>query len=312
MSVLRLQLVGRCQLRCGYCCPSSAESTALGAIAPSLAERAVRLLSRVGVRRIRLTGGEPLLHPEVVGIVERLSRVPGIEEVALTTNGQRLASTAAALRAAGLRRVNVHIDSLRPERYARLCGGRLERSLSGLDAAIAEGLAPKLNVVVQRGENDDELADFCALASERRVCVRFIELMDTRVASLLVVGRYVPSHEIRAALEALGAVRAGRRGNAPADEYLLLDGAQVGVIASESEPFCDTCDRLRLDATGRLRTCLYAADGLDLGAMLASGASDDALLGALLQAIAGKHSLHPRLRPPDTGPTRFSMAAVGG
>lgn len=312
MSVLRLQLVGRCQLRCGYCCPSSAESTALGAITPALAERAVRLLARTGVRRIRLTGGEPLLHPDVVGIVERLSRVRGIEEVALTTNGQRLASLAPALRAAGLGRVNVHIDSLRPERYARLCGGRLDRALAGLDAAIAGDLAPKLNVVVQRGENDDELADFCALASQRRVCVRFIELMDTRVASSLVAGRYVPSAEIRAGLEALGAVRAGRRGNAPADDYLLRDGAHVGVIASESEPFCDTCDRLRLDATGRLRTCLYAAKGLDVGAMIAGGASDDAVLGALSAAIAAKRSLHPRLRPVHSNEPRFSMAAVGG
>lgn len=308
VAVLRLQIVGGCQLRCGYCRPDRATNTG-GIVRPSLAERLVRVLARTGVDRVRLTGGEPLLHPEVVSIVERLARLEGIAEVALTSNGQTLAALAADLRQAGLRRVNVHIDSLRPDRYRRLCAGDLGRALAGLEAALVAGLRPKLNVVVQRGCNDDEVPDFCRLGGRMGVCVRFIELMDTGVAPALAARRSVPAAEIRARLYELGAVLVGRFGNAPAVEYRIGRTA-IGLIASETEPFCDTCDRLRLDVRGVLRTCLYECGGLDLSALVERGESDEVLLSTVRERTLAKRSLHPSRGA--AGQPRFSMAAVGG
>ncbi|HEY6005610.1 MAG TPA: radical SAM protein [Anaeromyxobacter sp.] len=309
---LRLQITTACQLRCGYCRPDAVGTRRGAGLLDLEMVRACRLLSKLGVDRIRLTGGEPLLREDIVRLVARLAEMEELEEVTLTTNGQRLADLARPLRRAGLHRVNVHIDSLDAGRYRRICGGDLGRALDGLAAAVAMKLSPRVNVVVQRGLNEDEIPAFCALARELGVIVRFIEIMDTGIAPELATRAFVSGSEIGLTLEALGARRAPRSGSAPAVDYRFADGTVVGVIASETEPFCESCDRLRLGLDGVLRTCLYAGAGLDVGALLRSHAPDRWVAERLRAHIAAKRSEHPS----GPGAVRlgrgFSMAAVGG
>lgn len=246
---------------------------------------------------------------DAVGAVSAIAAVPGVREIALTKNGQRLAAFADPLRSAGLHRVNVHIDTLHPERYERLCGGSLDGALRGLSIALACGLRPKLNVVVQRGWNEDEIPRFCEFARELGILVRFIELMDTGVAAELVGTRFFSAKEIAAAVTKLGAIRSGHRGSAPAADYEFSDGTRVGIIGSESEPFCGRCNRLRLSASGTLRTCLYSDSGLNLVEMIQAGRTDAEISAALGVHVAGKVTCHPALV---SSQPRFSMAAVGG
>lgn len=308
---LRLQLTTACQLRCGYCRPDGADSRGSRALGSELA-RAAWLLSKAGVDRIRLTGGEPLLHEDVLWMVGCLAAIGDVREVTLTTNGQCLAARARPLSCVGLTRVNVHVDSLDPGRYRKLCGGDLERALGGVRAAVAAGLSPKVNVVVQRGLNDDEIPAFCRFAREMGVVVRFIEIMDTGVAPGFAASRFVGGAEIGARLEAMGARRLPRAGSAPAVDYRFPDGMMAGVIASETEPFCDSCDRLRLGCDGVLRTCLYAQAGLDVAALLRSRSPDAEIVDCMRAYIAAKRPEHPRGPRPVRPGRGFSMAAIGG
>lgn len=309
---LRLQVTTSCQLRCGYCRPDAAGSGRGSGLATDELVRAARLLAGSGVTRVRVTGGEPLLRRDIVPLVARLARIDGLEEVTLTTNGQRLAELAAPLRRAGLARVNVHVDSLDPGRYREACGGDLGPALQGLLAAATQGLSPKINVVVQRGVNDRELPAFRVLARELGVTVRFIEIMDTGIAPALAARAFVSGAEIGARLEALGARRVARSGSAPAVDYRFADGTRVGVIASESEPFCSSCDRLRLGADGLLRTCLYAGGGLDVAGLLRSGAPDAEIAARVRAHVAAKRPEHPGAGAPVRLGRGFSMAAIGG
>lgn len=309
---LRLQVTQSCQLRCGYCRPDLAGERKIRALSSAELMRAGGLLARLGVHRVRLTGGEPLLRKDVVWLVARLAEEEGVREVTLTTNGQQLASLARPLRNAGLSRVNVHIDSLDAELYQRTCGGELVRALDGLRAAVGAGLSPKLNVVVQRGLNEREIPAFCQLGRELGVVVRFIEIMDTGVARDFAARSFVSAAEIGARLEALGATRKPREGCAPAVEYRFHDGVRAGVIASETEPFCHGCDRLRLGFDGVLRTCLYDERGFDLAEVLRQPMADPEIAGLLAAHIAAKRSRHPSHRGANPSPRCFSMAAVGG
>jgi cyclic pyranopterin phosphate synthase len=263
------------------------------------------------VRKVRLTGGEPLLRPDVADIVEAFARERADVDVALTTNGQHLAARLPALVAAGLDRVTVHVDSLRPDRYRALMGdGSVEAVLAAAEAARAELAEVKLNVVVQRGKNDDELHDFLAWSRRSGVQVRFIELMNTGSAATYTEAAFVAGKDIVARVALRGAVeRVARR--APSDPAALYahDGVVFGVIASDTEPFCDACDRLRLTADGRLRGCLYQAGGVPLGAALKSHPSDEPLVALIEAALDDKRSSHPA-----DAPTRvpFSMADIGG
>jgi cyclic pyranopterin phosphate synthase len=272
---LRLSVTDRCNLRCAYCMP---EREYRWLPRPQILsfeeiERLVGLFQQLGVREVHVTGGEPLVRRELPGLVRRLASL-GLEDLAVTTNGVLLAEQAQALRDAGLARVTVSLDTLRPERFFELSRrDELARVLAGIDAARAAGLRLKLNAVVIRGQNHDELADLVSFARERGAEVRFIEYMDVGGATGWSSNKVFDREQILAELGArLGPVSpAAGEPNAPAQGYRLADGTRFGIIASTTAPFCQSCDRSRLTADGLFYTCLYATDGLDLRDALRSG-----------------------------------------
>jgi cyclic pyranopterin phosphate synthase len=308
---LRLSVTDRCTLRCVYCMPAAGPSFLARGELLSLEEQArvVRVLAARGIEKVRITGGEPLLRRNLPWLIEAIAATPGVREVTLTTNGIRLAEEAGRLRAAGLRRVNVSLDSLDPATFARITrGGELARVLGGIDAALAAGLAPvKVNAVVLGGVNDDELDAFAELALSRPVEVRFIERMP--VGALAEAGGFVPEAEVRFRLGSYRLVDLGRDGS-PARRFRISDGrreGRVGFVSAMSRPFCEGCDRLRLTADGRLRACLFDGAGVDVRALLRGGAGDDALAAALDRAA--------RLRPGGVHGPRIdgaTMARIGG
>ncbi|WP_042395927.1 GTP 3',8-cyclase MoaA [Streptacidiphilus carbonis] len=315
---LRVSLTDRCNLRCTYCMP---EEGLAWLPKPELLtdDELVRLVAvateRLGVRTVRLTGGEPLLRRGLPGLIARLTALPHPPELSITTNGIGLARSAVALREAGLRRVNVSLDTLRPERFAEITRrDRLQDVLLGLAAAQAAGLAPvKVNAVPVRGVNDDEIAGMAAFAIEHGYRMRFIESMPLDAQGAWDRGRMVTADEI---LERLGErftlEPLPRSGNAPAEEWRVVGtDAVVGVIASVTRPFCGGCDRVRLTADGQLRNCLFAATESDLRALLRGGADDEAVEAAWRASVAGKGPGHaidsPDFRQPDR-----PMSAIGG
>ncbi|MFC1434928.1 GTP 3',8-cyclase MoaA [Streptacidiphilus sp. N1-3] len=315
---LRVSLTDRCNLRCTYCMPEEGLSWLPK---PELLtdDEVVRLVDlgtrRLGIRSVRLTGGEPLLRRGLPGLVARLTALPQAPELSLTTNGIGLARSAAALREAGLRRVNVSLDTLRPERYAEITRrDRLADVLLGLAAAQAAGLDPvKINAVPVRGVNDDEIADLAGFAAEHGYRVRFIESMPLDAQGAWDRDRMVSADEILAALgERFTLEPLPRADNAPAEEWRIAGtDSRVGVIASVTRPFCGGCDRVRLTADGQLRNCLFAAEESDLRALLRSGADDAAVEAAWRGSVAGKgpgHAINSaEFRRPDR-----PMSAIGG
>ena len=287
---LRVSVTDRCNLRCSYCMPE-AEYIWLprsSVLTFEEIERLVRICSGLGATKVRLTGGEPLVRHDLPRLVGMLRRVPAVRDLALTTNGLLLARAAPELRAAGLDRLTVSLDTLRPERMlAHTRSARHAEVLAGIAAARAAGFAPlKLNTVVVRGFNDDELADLLEHGRAHGAEVRFIEYMDVGGATRWSPEQVVSREEMLQRLTArYGPVEAlpepGSR--APAERFRLSDGLVFGVIASTTAPFCATCDRARLTADGTLFLCLYAPHGLDLREPLRTGASD-ADLAALIAA----------------------------
>jgi len=283
MGSLRLSVTDRCNLRCGYCMPE-AEYVWLPKSSILTYEEFDRLagaFQSLGADRVRLTGGEPLLRHDLEVLVGMLAARPGIRDLALTTNGLLLAPRAAALRTAGLRRVTISLDTLRPDRmeaFAR--SARHADVLAGIAAAQAADFeALKLNAVVIRGYNDDEVTDLLAFGMARGIEVRFIEYMDVGGATRWASGSVVSQEEILAAVRArFGPVEAvAARGAAPAERFRLADGTTFGVVASTTRPFCAACDRSRITADGTWFLCLYARDGVDLRQMLREGATDQEL-----------------------------------
>jgi cyclic pyranopterin phosphate synthase len=312
---LRLSLTDRCNLRCTYCMPAEGLDwlPKPQLLTDDELVRLVGVLASMGVRTVRLTGGEPLLRRGLPGLVERLSALD--LSLSLTTNGVGLERQAQALRDAGLRRVNVSLDTLRPERFLELTlRDRHADVLRGLAAAKAAGLEPvKVNTVLMRGVNDDEAPALLDWALEQGYALRFIEQMPLDPQHGWDRGTMVDADEI---LEVLG--RTHRltpvevRGSAPAEEFLVDGGpATVGVVGSVSRPFCSACDRLRLTADGQVRNCLFARDESDLRAPLREGASDDELAERLRVAVAGKKRGHGIGEPGFVQPDR-PMSAIGG
>lgn len=275
---LRLSVTDRCNLRCEYCMPEEDYVWLPRGDLLTFEElaRLVGVFTRLGVDKVRLTGGEPLLRTDLPRLVEMLAAQGSLADLALTTNGVLLAEHAAALRAAGLRRVTVSLDTLRPERFRHLTRRDLHaRVLRGIEALAEVGFSgTKIDTVVLRGENDDELAALIEYGRRTGVEVRFIEYMDVGGATRWSRERVVSRAEILATLAArYGAVEPLAPTDwAPAERFRLPDGTVFGVIASTTAPFCRTCDRARLTADGRLFLCLYATLGLDLRGPLRAGA----------------------------------------
>ncbi len=295
---LRISLTDHCNLRCVYCMPLEGLSYTPPehVLTASEIEVVTRAAVAVGFRKFRLTGGEPTLRPDLLDIVERVAGVPGVDDLAMTTNGVLLPRLAAQLVAAGLRRVNVHLDSLDPERLRRVMRwGTLDEIWAGIEAAAAAGLTPiKLNAVVARGFNEDDVVPLAALTLARDWHVRFIETMPlgTDEAAALARTCVVPSAESRARIEAALGPLTALPPTHRADEArnYRLPGARgvVGFISPVSEPYCGTCNRMRLTADGRFHLCLLNDDELDVRGALRSGGGLDAVAEILLRAVRHK------------------------
>jgi len=282
MRDLRISVTDRCNFRCTYCMPFDEYQwiERHEVLSFEEIERVARLFLDFGIEKVRLTGGEPLVRKDLHRLIAGLSKIEGLPDITLTTNGALLASQADALYAAGLRRINVSIDTLRPDRFLALTKrGNLDEVLAGIFAAKKAGLAPiKLNAVIIRGTNDDEVIDLVDFGRRNGFEMRFIEYMDVGNASGWSLERTVTKKEILDTIHARFPLReVGREhGSAPAVDYEFLDGAgEIGIIGSVTEPFCSSCTRLRLTADGKLVTCLFAESGFDLKALIRSGASDE-------------------------------------
>jgi cyclic pyranopterin phosphate synthase len=282
---LRISVTDRCNFRCNYCMPHEdyawAERDEILTFEEIL--RLARIFLGAGVEKIRLTGGEPLVRRDLASLVAGLTALPGLRGLSLTTNGALLGSQAEALARAGLGGVNISLDTLRPERFRALTGrGDLGPVLAGVEAARQAGLRPiKLNAVIIRDTNDDEILDLVAYARERDLEVRFIEYMDVGNANGWEMSRTVTRREILERIaERYPFEESGRRdGRAPAVDFRFLDGrGGLGVIGSVTEPFCSSCSRGRLTADGRFVTCLFSREGFDLKGLLRGGASDPDIL----------------------------------
>jgi cyclic pyranopterin phosphate synthase len=313
---LRVSLTDRCNLRCVYCMPEEMTFKPGDEI---LTDDEILVIIRVaadlGVRKIRLTGGEPTVRPNLVELVGRIAGVPGIQDIAMTTNGVRLSRLAAPLAARGLRRINVSLDSLDREKYRRITRwGNLDDVLAGIEAALAAGLRPvKINAVVVRGFNEDDVVDLARLTLRHDYTVRFIEMMPFGSVAGFQTNAYVPSAETVARIEAaLGPLRPlDTSGYDPARTY-RLDGAAgtLGFISSVSQPFCAQCGRLRLTAEGRLRLCLLRDDEADLRTPLRAGASFDEIRERFRAAAYRKPWGHGLAR--GVIPRRRVMSQIGG
>ncbi|MFF3390264.1 GTP 3',8-cyclase MoaA [Streptomyces sp. NPDC002669] len=317
---LRVSLTDRCNLRCTYCMP---EEGLQWLAKPDLLsdDEIVRLIriavTRLGITEVRFTGGEPLLRPGLVSVVERCAALDPRPRMSLTTNGIGLKRTAAALRAAGLDRVNVSLDTLRPETFKALTRrDRLHDVLAGLEAARDAGLTPvKVNTVLMPGLNDDEAPELLAWAVEHDYELRFIEQMPLDAQhgwkrdGMITAGDILQSLRTRFTLTEEGETE---RGSAPAERWIVDGGPhRVGVIASVTRPFCRACDRTRLTADGQVRTCLFAREETDLRAALRSDAPDEEIARIWTEAMWGKKAGSGLDDPSFLQPDR-PMSAIGG
>jgi cyclic pyranopterin phosphate synthase len=312
---LRISVTDRCNFRCVYCMPKEGLQWLPKAEILTYEEivEVVRQLAPLGLRRLRITGGEPTIRPNLESLIRQLKAIPEIEDIALSTNGAKLPQMARSLRDAGLDRVNMSADSLRPERIAAIARRDLGFDpIAAADAAQDAGLSPiKINVVVLRGTNDDEIADFARLTIDRPWHVRFIELMPVGDLRELTWEHVVPSDEVLQRVADLGALAPDggpARGNGPA-KYYRLEGAAgtVGVITPMTHTYCGSCNRVRLTADGRLRTCLYGDHEVNLRDPLREGRALEPLFR---QALAEKPKEHALLQMKVGGLRALSQ--VGG
>jgi GTP 3',8-cyclase len=313
---LRLSVTDRCNFRCQYCMPQEGMHW-LPRDAILTFEELERVagvfVTHFGISSIRVTGGEPTLRAGLPDLVARLARLP--VEISMTTNGASLEKLALPLKKAGLHRVTISCDSLRPERFAAMTGrDMLAHVLRGFEAAAGAGLDPvKLNAVMVRGVNDDEVLDLARFGRERGVEVRFIEFMPLDGSGEWSARQVVSASEILSQIgDAFPIERVGARGTEPAERYRYVDGAgYVGAIASVTRPFCDNCDRVRVTAEGALRSCLFAVRERDLREVLRGGGTDDDLAAAIEDEVARKWAGHQIGKVTFVRPAR-SMSQIGG
>jgi len=319
---LRISVTDRCNFRCTYCMPQEGMTWLPRdeLLTYEEIERVARVcVERFGFEGIRITGGEPTVRARLPVLIEKLSRlrVGGSGDpvdLAMTTNGATLRLLADDLRNAGLRRINVSCDSLQPERFhAMTRRGQLDRVLDGIDAAVEAGFdVVKVNIVTVRGVNDDEMVDFAAFGRGKGVQPRFIEFMPLDADGTWSMEQVVPSQEVVERINAVFPLEAVRHGPEPAARYRYLDGkGEIGVISSVTEPFCGSCDRVRITAEGQLRNCLFAVEETDLRAILRSGGGDDDLAAAVASDVGRKWAGHSIGKVNFIRPAR-SMSQIGG
>jgi GTP 3',8-cyclase len=314
---LRISVTDRCNFRCTYCMPAEGLRWLPKSEILSFEEltRLLALFVRLGVRSLKVTGGEPTVRADLPTLVRMFRDVGPELDISITTNGMLLDRLAGPLADAGIDRATVSCDSLLRHRFAEMTRrDALDRVLAGLRAAQAAGLTPiKINTVVIAGTNDDEVVDFAAWARDTGYEVRFIEYMPLDAEHAWERAKVVPAARILDAIDAVFPLEATSHGAEPATTYRFADGApgSVGVIASVTEPFCDTCNRLRLTAEGAFRTCLFAMEETDLREPLRTGASDVELETAIRAAVWTKWSGH-RINHPDFVQPARSMSMIGG
>ncbi len=322
---LRLSVTDKCNFRCIYCMPREAFGPNYAFLARSEIltyeelGRLVSVFAELGVSKVRLTGGEPLLRKDLETLVSMVAATPGVTDLALTTNGSLLAARAASLREAGLDRVTVSLDSIDPAMFAAMADTRLALTtvLDGIQAAAEVGLSPvKLNAVVRRGRNDDGIVDLARFARDHGHVLRFIEYMDVGDTNRWVLDDVVPSAEVIARINAVFPVEpmpATRRGDV-AKRWRYVDGSgEIGVISSVTQPFCTDCTRARVTSTGELFTCLFGSGKLDLRTMMRRGAADDELREAVAAVWSGRRDRYSEvMRGTGGSARRAEMSYLGG
>ncbi|MFT5203294.1 MAG: cyclic pyranopterin phosphate synthase [Candidatus Aldehydirespiratoraceae bacterium] len=312
---LRISVTDRCNFRCAYCMPEEGMQWQRreDLLTFEEIERVARIMvERYGVDGIRLTGGEPTVRAKLPLLVEKLAAL-GVD-LAMTTNGVTMPLLAADLKAAGLRRVNISLDSLRADRFEELTRrDELQRVLDGIDAAKAAGFDPvKINVVVMKGINDDEVLDFAHFGRDNDVVVRFIEFMPLDADKIWNNDKVLTQDEILTTLRTEFELEPVERTSAPASRWRYTDGGgEIGVVASVSQSFCDTCDRVRITADGQFRNCLFATDETDVRALLRDESDDDVIADALARSVASKWAGHQINQVHFIRPRR-SMSEIGG
>ncbi len=297
---LRVSVTDRCNFRCFYCLPHGEPPAAPKEqmLSYEEIECATAIFVSLGIEKVRLTGGEPMLRRDIETLVSKLARIEGLDDLALTTNGYNLAERAAGLKAAGLQRITVSIDSLKRDVFKRMTGvDALDRVIEGIRAARRVGLAPvKINAVIVRGHNEEEVADMAAFAREHGVSMRFIEFMPLDSGHEWSHEMVVSGAEIRAAINERFLLVAKRteRGSETATRYRFADGApgEIGIIAPVTEPFCGACSRIRLTADGQIRTCLFSKVEHSLRDVIRSGAPRAEVVDYIRSVVLKKEPRH--------------------
>jgi GTP 3',8-cyclase len=316
---VRLSVTEHCNYQCGYCMPEKlTHPCAEHFLSTVEIARLIGLFSDMGVTKVRLTGGEPLIRKDIIHLSEQLGKLPELTDLSLSTNAHLLSRMAKPLQEAGVSRVNISLDSLKAERFEKITGnGCLDKVLSGISAALDAGMYPvKLNMVVMRGVNDDEIEDMLAFAIEKGVQLRFIETMPIGHAGLQAMSQYYPVSKILERVKAyvgrdLLPVTGGR-GAGPARHYQIASGpVKIGVISAVSRHFCESCNRVRLTAKGDLVLCLGQEDKVSLLPILRAGASDDDIKYAIRTAINQKPERHYFNEKPEHIASR-QMVTLGG
>jgi cyclic pyranopterin phosphate synthase len=325
ISYLRLSLTDRCNLQCLYCVPEEDGSERQCLRHEDLLSyeellRVVRAAVSMGMTKLRLTGGEPFVRKGIMDFIEQLGEIKQLRDIRITTNGVLLEHYAERLKTAGISKINISLDSLRPERFARITGvDCFAQVWRGIDKVLAAGFAPvKLNMVVMRGVNDNELADFAQLSRDTELHVRFIEFMPIGASSRWNKDTYVPSDEIKERLNDLNELIPVQRSetDGPAEMFRLGNDAKgkLGFISPLSHHFCDRCNRLRLTSEGRLRACLLHDAETDLRSLLRQGCTEEEIRATLLAVVRSKpqgHRMEERLRAQEGG-CHGRMSRIGG
>jgi len=315
---VRISITDRCNFRCIYCLPEDefAKTSKSEILSYDEIERLARLLVNLGVKKIRVTGGEPLLRRDVEVLIGKLAAIEELQDLAMTSNGFLLADKCDALAQAGLKRLNLSMDSLKPAKFALLTGrDALERVFNSIDAAVRAGFFPiKINCVVMRGVNDDEIVDFAEFAHRTGHTVRFIEFMPLDSGHSWKRDMVVPGREVFHKINAhRKLIQLPQRSNAEtARRYTFEDGrGEIGIIAPVTMPFCGHCNRIRLTADGKIRTCLFSLVEHDVKKLLRSGASDEDLAEFLFAVVEQKEERH-HINDPDFVQPARTMSCIGG